>query len=108
MSVGLYSLNVTREFSCRIPKKSGNGYLASAFGWHSRNAAADQWGSERPKVITNGDYCDLDGYLAIVLTLYRWESGFEDGIEDLKRSLTIVFPHISEWREVSFGELVGV
>ena len=59
----------SNQFIFQIPKKRGNGYLKSCCGFHTQNSKGILLSEKLyyKNYIDNklGDYCDIDGYLAI-------------------------------------------
>ncbi len=90
----LYTLQVWGQFSCRIPKKNGKGYLKSAMGGHHINED-----SRKFTEIMDRDICDIDGYLSISMSDKREEA-------EIREALEKVFPRITHWEQVKDIEVL--
>lgn len=103
----LYWLGSRKQFCCFIPKKNGRGYLKAAFGGHHINKVYQEWDDIKPNGVN--DICDIDGYLQIDITLNHFDDGYDELIEDIKKSLIEVFPdQITSWREIHGNEFIKV
>lgn len=101
----IYSLFISGQFTCRIPKKSGNGYLKSALGGHHHTPIAQVFMDACHDIYQNvPDYCDIDGYLTIDCGNSSFINKKEEA-EHIMKALNVAFPRITSWREVSFEEI---
>ena len=85
----------------RIPYKNGKGFLKSAIGYHGLNDKGrllNELLDDKPYIDWGaGQFCDLDGYLAIsILSGYMCYVNKREEIElELKEIIKQVFPHIT-------------
>lgn len=104
--VGLYCTQQT-SLNVLVPKRRGSGYCKSVFGFHSHNAASEKFVTLCDKHFnwfSNGDFCDLDGFLQITVTMNWWEPRYKDGLRLALAALKSCFPFVSEFKEVSVSE----
>lgn len=102
----LYSLGMSYAFSCRIPKKSGKGYLKQAIGGHHFTDDTKRfYDAMHDAKRKHRDETDLDGYLHIPQDPYLSTAGRLKDAELLKTVLSKTFPRIKEWQEVDLKEL---
>jgi hypothetical protein len=56
----IYSLHVSRQFSCQIPKKNGKGFLKTALGGHFHIPIARVFSDACLQIYgTDPEYCDM-------------------------------------------------
>jgi hypothetical protein len=104
--IAMYSLHVYGQFSCRIPKVNGKGYLKSALGGHHFNEASKRFYDALADLeINDRDLCDVDGYLSLDQDRSLWGIDRKNDAELLMKALSLTFPRITGWKEVSFDEL---
>ncbi len=103
--IALYSLHVMYQFSCRIPKKNGKGFLKQALGGHHFTDDTRRFNDAMHEL---GDYArdftDIDGYLSIDQPALFGKQR-EDDAEILMKALSVTFPRITKWKEVSFTKM---
>lgn len=103
----IYSLHVYGQFSCRIPKVSGKGFLKSALGGHHFNDASRRFNDALSELnCSNRDVCDIDGYLSIDQPRKYFLKDRDEDAKILMKALSITFPRITKWKKVSFDQLV--
>jgi len=81
-----------------IPKRRGEGYCKSVFGFHSSNKNCHLFDEIKPDWFV-GDTCDIDGYLHLDLYLNSWDKRFEEGVQLTIEALKTIFPFVTEFKE---------
>lgn len=99
----IYTYN-SESFCIRIPKKRGDGFLKSAFGWHHRNRESELFDDIKPS-FASGDYSDIEEYLHIDIkvNITYWDDDSKKKINQMLSVMQKVFPYITKFVFMDWG-----